>query len=85
MTYASTGDYRGATLGHSMPRSKAARARAHLKGPVYGAGITSIRMVPDPKKWEFGYCSTNASIQRETNQFTQPASTMPHYYRVTTW
>ena len=59
-----TGDYRGATFGpFDAALEGLARARAHLKGPVYGVlEITiSFAWFPNSKKWEFGYCSTNAS------------------------
>jgi uncharacterized protein len=59
-----TGDYRGATFGpFDAALEGLARARAHLRGPVYGVlgNHDSIRMVPELEEMEFGYCSTNAS------------------------
>ena len=59
-----TGDYRGATFGPLMPRSKAWRGRARIsRGQSTGCWEITIPFAwfPNSKKWEFGYCSTNAS------------------------
>jgi hypothetical protein len=59
-----TGDYRGATFGpFDAALEGLARARAHLRGQSTAYWEITIRFAwfPNSKKWEFGYCSTNAS------------------------
>ena len=80
-----TGDYRGATFGpFDAALEGLARARAQLKAPVYAVlgNHDPFGWCPHSKKWESGYCSTNAS------QFARRRSDLlagiddAHYYRV---
>ena len=58
-----TADYRG-HLGHSMPRSKAWHGHARIsrgQSTERWEIMISFAWSPNSKKWEFEYCSTNAS------------------------
>jgi predicted MPP superfamily phosphohydrolase len=81
-----TGDYRGATFGPFDAALKGlARARAHLKGPVYGVlgNHDSIRMVPELEEMGVRILLNECdSISRGDAAIYLAGIDDAHYYRV---
>jgi predicted MPP superfamily phosphohydrolase len=81
-----TGDYRGATFGpFDAALEGLARARAHLKGPVYGVlgNHDSIRMVPELEEMGIRILLNECElIQRGDEPIYLAGIDDAHYYRV---
>jgi uncharacterized protein len=81
-----TGDYRGATFGpFDAALEGLARARAHLKGPVYGVlgNHDSIRMVPELEEMGIRILLNECeSISRGDEAIYLAGIDDAHYYRV---